>query len=130
MHFDRVAVWRAGKVFRRVREIDERVEALVHPRIQSLVRPDDHWEPLVAELVGNDPLLILTGRTVRREGQHWILHALDWTFDGGRMRVGISEPLLGVVLDRLPTHPVDFAPLVRLRAIQVLDENSIIATGV
>src|SRR5205814_9219784 len=36
MHLDRIPVRRAGEVFRRAGEIDERVEALVHPRIQPL----------------------------------------------------------------------------------------------
>ena len=62
MHLDRVAVRRAREILRRVAEIDERVEALVHPRIQPLVRPDDHREPLVAELVRDHPLLVFARR--------------------------------------------------------------------
>src|SRR5438876_7971142 len=35
VHLDRVAVRRALKIFRRVAEIDESVEAFIHPRIES-----------------------------------------------------------------------------------------------
>src|SRR5438093_11016262 len=98
MRFERVAVRRALKIFRGVGEIDEGVEAFVHPWIQSFVGADRHREPLVPELVRDHPLLIFTRWTVGRESQHRVFHSLDGTFDGRRVRPWIPVPLRAEVL--------------------------------
>ena len=130
MHFDRVAIGRTAEVFGGIGEIDESVEALVHPWIQSLVGADDHREPLVPELVRDHPLLIFTRRTVRRESQHRVLHSLDRAFDGRRVRPRVAIPLLAEVLDRFAPHAIDFGPLVGGRSIEALDQNPVVAARV
>ena len=127
MHLDRVTVWRTGEIFRGAGEIDERVEAFVHPRIQPLVRADDHRKPFVAELVRQRPLLVLAGGTVGHEGEHRVLHPLDRTLDCGGVRVRIGIPLFAEILDRLARHADRLLPLVRARPIQRLDEDAVVA---
>src|SRR6202171_455413 len=91
---DRVAVRRALEIFRGVPEIDESVEALVHPWVESLVRADDHRDPFVPELVRDHPLQIFADGAVRRESQHRVLHSLDGTFDRCGVGPWIWVPLL------------------------------------
>src|SRR5450759_3550446 len=130
MHLDRVAVRRALEIFRGVRQVDEGVEALVHPWIKPLVRADNHREPLVPEFVRDHPLLVLADGTVGRESHHRVLHSLDGTFDSGGVRPWIAIPLLAEVLDRLPSHAIHFAPLVRCGPIEILDEDAVVSAGI
>ena len=68
VHLDRVPVRRSREILRRAGQVDEGIESLVHPRIESLVGADDHREPLMPELMAQRPLLVFAGRAVRHEG--------------------------------------------------------------
>src|SRR2546423_13202911 len=126
VHLDRIAIRSAAEIRRSVAEVDESIEALIHPGVQTLVRPDDHREPFVPELVRDYPLLILTRAGVRRERQHRVLHARDRSFDGCPVRPWVAVPLLAEVLDRLPADSIHLLPLVGLRSIEILDQDSIV----
>ena len=112
------------EVARGVAQIDEGVEALVHPGIEPLVRADDHGHPLVAQLVGQHPLALLPARRPRIEGDHRVLHALDRPLDARDVRIGIGIPLLAVVLHRIAHHPVGFLPLRRRRAVERVNQRA------
>src|SRR3954466_6259725 len=130
MHFDGVAVRSPAEILRSVPEVDEGVEALVHPRIEPLVGADGHREPFVAEFVGDYPLLILPRRAVRRESQHRVFHSLDRALDGCRVRPRVVIPLLAEIPDRLSAHAIHFRPLVSRRTIETLDQDSLVAARV
>src|SRR4029079_10001325 len=130
VHLDRVAVRGAGEVAGSSTEIDEGVEALVHPRIEALVAPDHHGEPLVAELVREHPMELVARGTIRSESEHRVFHALDRTFDSRGLRIGIAVPLLAEVLDRLPGHAVGLGPAGCLRTVEGLDEDALVVAGI
>ena len=81
-------------------DIDEGVEALVHPRIAPLVGADEHGKVSVPDLVHRDPeeLLALVRGTV--EEQRGVLHAADGSPHVDGVGPGIGEPAPGKILDR------------------------------
>src|SRR5439155_753221 len=105
--------------------VDERVEPLVHPRVAPLVGPDHHGKPLVPELVGQHPVLVLALREGRHERQHRILHAFDQPFHCRRLRPRVHAPPLAEVLDREPCHPVRFLPRGGARAVDSLNQDPV-----
>ena len=91
--------------------LDERVEALVHPRPLALVGVDDHGKKIMADLVDDDaddavflPLsigaVVLGARAV--EADHRILHAAAETGENRpRDRVGIIEGVARIDFERV-----------------------------
>src|SRR5690349_2220785 len=130
MHFDGVPIRSSAELLLCVSQIDEGVEALIHPRIESLVGAHDHRKPLVPELVSDYPLLVLTRSRIGRERQHRVLHSRDWSFHRRRVRPRIWIPLLAEILDGLAPDAVYFLPFVGVRTIEILNENSVIAARV
>ncbi len=80
-------------------DVDEGVEALVHPGMAALVETDDHREPAVANLVRRDPEQGLAGIVDAVEDDARIFHARRRPGNVDRRRPRIGIPALGEVLD-------------------------------
>src|SRR5205807_3200470 len=63
--------------------------------------PIYHRKPLVAELVGGDAEQVAVARPVPAKDDHRVLHPAHRSGHVDRGRVGVAEPLLGVVLERV-----------------------------
>ena len=111
--------------------IDERVEPLVHPGVESLVRPDDHREPFVAQLVRGHAEQAALSRAQAAEHDHRVFHTAHGPRHVDRGRVGVAQPLFRVVLDRVAGVLGGARPVgVRLGWIERLDQDAVVAARV
>ena len=83
--------------------VDERVEALVHPRVAAFVRVDEHREPVVPDLVCRH-LVEAALVAPAAEHDHRILHAAFDAVDVGRDGVGVA--IEAVVVARIAARSI------------------------
>src|SRR6185312_4103369 len=72
-------------------DVDEGIEAFVHPLVATLIESHDHREPGVAELMRGQREQILASIRVVIEDDGRILHAADGPGDGRGRRIRIVE---------------------------------------
>ena len=95
-----------GRIFAAVEivrliDVDERVEALVHPRMPPFVEADDHRKPIVPDLMRGDPEQFLARIFRRIEHDAGIFHSARRARDIDRGRPGIGIPAGREALDRI-----------------------------
>ena len=110
--------------------VGEGVEALVHPRIASLVRSDLHGEPLMPQLVHEHPVLVLTLLERGTVNHHRVLHPLDQALDRGDLRPRISAERAREMSECGAHHGVRLFPRCGFWMIERLDQDAVPGAGI